>query len=102
MDGASPNACTVHTKSPNTKYSNSDVVNVALHLGRLLPHLNGYISRVYCWMIKDIPKSIESNQTSLTNTLREVKRSFIDAEATVDSQLVSFFPKEMRLLTCHT
>lgn len=44
-------------------------------------------------MIKDIPNSIESNQTSLTDTLREVKRSFIDAETTVDSQRVSFFPK---------
>lgn len=53
-------------------------------------------------MIKDIPNSIESNQTSLTDTLREVKRSFIDAETTVDSQLVSFLPKDMRLLTCHT
>ena len=42
-------------------------------------------------MIKDIPNSIESNQTSLTDTLREVKRSFIDAETTVDSQLVSSF-----------
>ena len=53
-------------------------------------------------MIKDIPNSIESNQTSLTDTLREVKRSFIDAETTVDSQFVSFFSKEMRVLTCHT